>query len=340
MFIAFEKLKYLNTEGEICLNKISLGWFQFTAGGSLGCTFTYNFKFFSIFYCVTFIKVDNIENHLEPIRIKRVNSHIPLCSIFEKYDSTYNKNFDLNETALNNLHTHLHIRPGGAWEPVHCIPQHNVAIIVPYRNRETQLKTFLSHMHGFLQKQLISYQIFVIEQKSPAEFNRGKLFNIGYMEALMVRPFHCFIFHDVDLMPTNPNNIYACTKQPRHMSVAIDTFDYELPYCTIFGGAIAMLHHQFRQVNGFSNLYFGWGAEDDDLFQRLSNYYSICRFSKQVSEYIMLNHKKEPQPEQRWKQLESGPFRFKTDGLNTLAHNYSVANYTKFPLETRILVNL
>uniref|UniRef100_A0A8D8S4A2 Beta-1,4-N-acetylgalactosaminyltransferase n=1 Tax=Cacopsylla melanoneura TaxID=428564 RepID=A0A8D8S4A2_9HEMI len=296
----------------------------------------YNF-IITIFYCVTFIQVDNIENHLEPVRIKTVN---PVCSIFEKYDSTYSKNFDLNETALNNLHSRHHIRQGGAWEPIHCIPQHHVAIIVPYRDRETQLKIFLSHMHGFLQKQSISYQIFVIEQKSPALFNRGKLFNIGYMEALKIKPFHCFIFHDVDLMPTNPNNIYACTKQPRHMSVAIDIFDYELPYCTIFGGAIAMLHHQFRRVNGFSNLYFGWGGEDDDLFQRLSNYYSICRFSKEVSEYVMLNHKKQTQLESRWKQLESGPFRFKTDGLNTLARNYTVANYIKLPLETRILVDL
>ncbi|XP_008476198.2 uncharacterized protein LOC103513166 [Diaphorina citri] len=212
----------------------------------------YNF-ILTILYCVTFIQVDNIENHLEPIQIKTVNTHTPLCSIFEKHSKMFNKNFVFNDTALNILHTRLNINKGGAWEPTDCIPQHQVAIIVPYMNREGQLKTFLLHIHQFLQKQFISYQIFVIEQRHPAEFNRGKLLNIGYIEALKIKPFHCFIFHDVDLMPTNPNNIYACTKQPRHMSVAIDTFNYELPYCTIFGGAIAMLQHQFRQLAGEAN---------------------------------------------------------------------------------------
>ena len=41
-----------------------------------------------------------------------------------------------------------------------------VAIIVPYRNRSEQLKIFLRHMHPFLQRQQLSYQIFIIEQVS------------------------------------------------------------------------------------------------------------------------------------------------------------------------------
>ena len=41
-----------------------------------------------------------------------------------------------------------------------------VAIIVPYRNRFEQLKIFLRHMHPFLQRQQLSYQIFIIEQVS------------------------------------------------------------------------------------------------------------------------------------------------------------------------------
>lgn len=300
----------------------------------------YNF-IFTILYCITFIQVDHIENYLQPVTIKTVNARTPLCSLFVKFENpVMNKNFVLNETALNSLHTRLDIKKGGSWEPQNCIPQHEVALIIPYRKREDQLKIFLSHIHEFLQKQFISYQIFVIEQRKPADFNRGKLLNIGYMEALKIKPFHCFIFHDVDLMPTNPNNIYACTKEPRHMSVAIDTFDYELPYCTIVGGAIAMLRHQFRQINGFSNFYFGWGAEDDDLFQRLSNYYSICRFSKQVSEYVMLSHTKQEKPMQRWEKLDNGPTRFKSDGLNSLKHNYTVASHTTLPLETHIVVDI
>ena len=40
--------------------------------------------------------------------------------------------------------------------------QHKLAVIVPYRNRETQLNRFLKHMEKYLTN--YTYQIFVIEQ--------------------------------------------------------------------------------------------------------------------------------------------------------------------------------
>ena len=56
------------------------------------------------------------------------------------------------------------------------------------------------------------------------------------------------------------------------MSVAVDKFKYKLPYKTIFGGAAAMRAEQFKLVNGFSNQFWGWGAEDDDMFKVPSRY--------------------------------------------------------------------
>jgi hypothetical protein len=56
------------------------------------------------------------------------------------------------------------------------------------------------------------------------------LMNIGFVEALKIYDYQCFVFHDVDLIPENDNNIYNCPKQPRHMSVAIDKFKYRLDY--------------------------------------------------------------------------------------------------------------
>ena len=52
------------------------------------------------------------------------------------------------------------------------------------------------------------------------------LLNIGFKEALRFNSYKCFIFHDVDLMPENDRNKYSCPSSPRHLSVAVDTFNY------------------------------------------------------------------------------------------------------------------
>lgn len=92
---------------------------------------------------------------------------------------------------------------------------HRVAIIVPFRERMSQLKKFLFYMHHFLQLQLVSYKIFVVEQSHEFAFNRGKLFNIGYTMAVREDPdLNCFIFHDVDLLPESLDNIYGCGVRP------------------------------------------------------------------------------------------------------------------------------
>ena len=51
--------------------------------------------------------------------------------------------------------------------------------------------------------------------------------NVGFKEALLQYPFTCFAFHDVDLIPEDTRNDYACPGSPRHMSVAVDKFYYE-----------------------------------------------------------------------------------------------------------------
>lgn len=173
--------------------------------------------------------------------------------------------FDYNETAYK---LQLKIRPGGTWQPDNCRCVHDVAVIVPYRNRPEQLKAFLHHMHPFLQKQLLNYGIYIVEQSFKKPFNRGKLLNVGFLEALKIHKYHCVIFHDVDLLPLVEYNIYACTDKPRHLSASIDSWRFNLKYEKAFGGAIALLTEHFTKCNGFSNLYFGWGGEDDDFIER------------------------------------------------------------------------
>lgn len=57
-------------------------------------------------------------------------------------------------------------------------------------------------------------------------FNRAKLLNIGYVEALKEYDYDCFVFSDVDLIPMDDRNTYRCFSQPRHLSVSMDKFGF------------------------------------------------------------------------------------------------------------------
>ena len=62
-------------------------------------------------------------------------------------------------------------------------------------------------------------------------------------------------------VPEDDRNLYYCPMYPRHMSVAVNTLNYKLPYKEIFGGVSAIHRKHFELINGFSNSYFGWGGE-------------------------------------------------------------------------------
>jgi len=216
---------------------------------------------------------------------------------------------------------------GGHFIPKNCKPKFKVAICVPYRNRQEHLMYFLWYMHPILQRQDIEYKIYIINQLGTTPFNRAQLLNIGFVESLIdYQYWDCFIFHDVDLVPENDHMLYHCPTLPRHMSVAVDKFRYQLPYSTIFGGATAFTKSQFLTLNGYSNKFSGWGGEDDDMFRRLYlAQMDIQRPENKIGRYRMIRHVKDEtnkaNPE-RFKLLKSVKSRWKVDGLNSLGETY------------------
>ncbi|XP_056007185.1 beta-1,4-N-acetylgalactosaminyltransferase bre-4-like isoform X2 [Ostrea edulis] len=116
---------------------------------------------------------------------------------------------------------------GGHYSPKYCIAIQNVAIIIPFRDREEHLRVLLNNLHPILYRQQIMYTVYVIEQADNKPFNKGKLNNIGYIEALK-GDHTCFVFHDVDLIPENDKISYGCPRSPMHLSREIDKFNYRI----------------------------------------------------------------------------------------------------------------
>lgn len=69
--------------------------------------------------------------------------------------------------------------------------------------------------------------LYFFPKAGDATFNRAKLLNIGYLEALKDYSWDCFIFHDVDLVPENDHNLYVCDKQPKHLVVGRNATGYK-----------------------------------------------------------------------------------------------------------------
>ena len=140
---------------------------------------------------------------------------------------------------------------------------HKLGIIVPYRDREQQLKRFLSHMKEYIKD--IDYEIFIVEQADDKPFNRGKLLNAGYKYALD-KGCDYFVFHDVDMLPEDVD--YSYSNKPLHLATHLQEHDYETTFFDYFGGVTMFTKEDFKTINGFSNEYWGWGFEDDDLLVR------------------------------------------------------------------------
>ncbi|ODN03192.1 Beta-1,4-N-acetylgalactosaminyltransferase bre-4 [Orchesella cincta] len=231
---------------------------------------------------------------------------------------------------------------GGHYKPPTCRSKSRVAIIVPFRDREDHMRIFLHNLIPLLKRQQLEFNIFVIEQGGSSKnepFNRAMLFNVGFVEASKRYPWDCYIFHDVDLIPENDYNLYDCPVQPRHMSVAVDKMKYKLPYKTIFGGISALTKEHFMKVNGFSNMFWGWGAEDDDMAGRIAFHgLFISRPSPSVARYKMLKHRPQKLNTQRYKILQKGKHRFGSDGLSNL--NYTVEQIILEKTHTLIRVQL
>lgn len=159
-------------------------------------------------------------------------------------------------------------------QPSSCIPSQCIAILIPARNRDKHLRHLLYNLPEILVNQLSCFGIYVLDQyDDQTTFNKAKLFNSGVLEAKKDKPWDCFVFHDVDLLLKNQSILYQCESDgnPLHLSVAIDKYNYRLFhwYETTVGGVSLFDWRAIEMINGWSNEFWGWGGEDDNMYNRL-----------------------------------------------------------------------
>jgi beta-1,4-galactosyltransferase 1 len=62
------------------------------------------------------------------------------------------------------------------------------------------------------------------------------------------------------MFPQDDRTPYDCPETPRHLGAFVSSLGYQLWYQEIVGGVLAMNMNDYLAVNGYSNLYFGWGG--------------------------------------------------------------------------------
>lgn len=107
----------------------------------------------------------------------------------------------------------------------------------------------------------------------------------------------CLVLHDADLIPENDGNLYVCeSKYAAHATSRIRSLNrpanqYTHFYEFLIGGVLLLPMELFKRVNGFSNIYWGWGGEDDDLTLRfLERRICVVRPHHAVASYIGKHH--------------------------------------------------
>ncbi|KAK3773354.1 hypothetical protein RRG08_023234 [Elysia crispata] len=236
---------------------------------------------------------------------------------------------------------HADVLDGGEWAPSDCVSRHRVAFVIPYRDRWGHLKSLLYYLIPVLKRQQIHFRMFVVEQFGNDTFNKGRIMNAAFREALKLFDFQCVTFHDVDLVPEDDRNMYSCADMPKHMSIGIDKFNYHLPYDGLVGGVLMFRTEHFQQVNGYSNMYWGWGAEDDDMTTRILHQgLRIYRPPSNIARYKMVKHdgRKVSEVSVRMKLLRSAARRSKMEGLNNIQYTLLYTHTEK--LFTHFLVDI
>jgi len=193
----------------------------------------------------------------EPVVV--VEEPVVVEKIISEFQETQNITISIEEPVSLSINENLD-------QPVTnitIIPK--IVFIVPYRNRESQLAAFKSHMKYILEDyNKEDYVIYYIHQTDKRVFNRGAMKNIGFIVVKNKYPNDykniTLVFNDVDTMPVK-KNLFNYDTVP---GVVKHFFGFTFT----LGGIVSIKAGDFEKINGFPN-FWAWGYEDNLIQKRI-----------------------------------------------------------------------
>ena len=149
-----------------------------------------------------------------------------------------------------------------------------LAVVVPLRAPAT-VAEFCARLPPILRRLGVRHHIFAANQVDALPFNRGALVNAAFKALSDARRarrhgwprFDYVAVHDLDRFPAEANA--SCAASIRGYYSFPAGAPRVLHPDSFAGGVLVLRSALYRAVNGFSNVYWGYGEEDNDLFLRL-----------------------------------------------------------------------
>ena len=88
----------------------------------------------------------------------------------------------------------------------------------------------------------------LLPQTPEVLFNRAALMDIGFLEAKKLEDYQNYVFHDVDSVPMDTRNLYACPQNPVHLCAARDKNNFRYFYVD---SSVQVLYIMIRHFNLF-----------------------------------------------------------------------------------------
>ena len=112
---------------------------------------------------------------------------------------------------------------------------------------------------------------------------------------------------------------------------------YTTIYPFLVGGVLKIRPDIFVILNGYSNKYFNWGGEDDDMGLRFLSK-DICVQRPKDGFYYAHSHSLQTRNNNRFKLLFDAVLRQDTDGLTNINQLAVIAHVDEYPLISWITV--